>query len=333
MNRRFIVLAVQSVVVLALAVVAVIPCFAGEYEVGPEDVLEIRFWQDPTLNSTVRVGQDGKISLDIVGQIEAVGKTTAQLQTDIVRQMSRLNKRISQVVVRVVEYNYQYVFVSGQVNDPGKKTFEEVPGLWTIINEAGGITEVGDLSRVTIIRGGKEAGKVEVVNVAEAIATGSLDKLPKIRRQDTIEIPRTPVGLPSGELAQRAEKKNLIYVVGAVNNPGPIQFEENTDVLEALALAGGPTENADLKKVKVVTKDGYYGQSLQVNLKKYSETGTPARYIMRREDTFIVPAKGHGFLGVNLGTVATFVGVVASAIFIYDQVSSNDRTLSSEVAR
>lgn len=161
-------------------------CSAGEYKIGPEDVLEINFWQDPNLNSVVRVG---KTSLDIVGQIEAAGKTTSQLQTDIVRQISRLNKKISQAVVRVVEYNDQYVFVSGQVNDPGKKTFEEIPDLWTIINEVGGITEIRDLSRVTIIRGGEKAGQVEVVNVAEAITGGNLNKLPKIGRQDTIEIP------------------------------------------------------------------------------------------------------------------------------------------------
>lgn len=268
---------------MAWVVVAASWCSAGEYKIGPEDVLEINFWQDPNLNSIVRVGRDGKTSLDIVGQIEAAEKTTSQLQTDIVRQISRLNKRISQAIVRVAEYNDHYVFVSGQVNDPGKKTFEKIPDLWTIINEAGGITEIGDLSRVTIIRGGEKAGQVEVVNVAEAIAGGNLDKLPRIGRQDTIEIPRTPAGLPSGELARQIERKNLFYVVGAVNNPSPIQFEESTDIFEALALAGGHTENADLKKVRIITKDGYYGQTLQFNLKRCSETGTLLRYIMGRE--------------------------------------------------
>jgi len=273
---------------LAWLVVVASWCPAGEYKIGPEDVLEINFWQDPNLNSVVRVG---KISLDIVGQVEVAGKTTSQLQTDIVRQISRLNKRISQVAVRVVEYNDQYVFVSSQVNDPGKKTFEEIPDLWTIINGAGSITEIRDLSRVTIIRGGEKAGQVEVVNVAEAIAGGNLDKLPKIGRQDTIEMPRTLAGLPSGGLARQIERKNLFYVMGTVNNPGPIQFEENTDILVALALAGGYTEDADLKKVKIITKDGYYGQTLQFNLKRYSETGTLPQYIMGREYVHRSPDK------------------------------------------
>lgn len=320
MNRHFGWLTAQHILAAVTVIVAASCCLAGEYQIGPEDVLEIKFWQDPGLNSVVRVGQDGKIALDIVGQIQAADKTTAHLEADIVRQISRLNKKISQAVVRVVEFNYQYVFVSGQVNDPGKKTFEEIPDLWTVINEAGGITEIGDLSRVTIIRGGDEDGKVEVVNVAEAIANGELNRLPKIRRQDTIEIPRTPVGLPSGELAQQIERKNLIYVLGAVNRPGPIPFEENTDILEALSLAGGPTENADLKKVKVISKDGYYAQTLQFNLEKYSETGALTRYVMRKEDAFVVPEKGRGFWN-DLLTAATVVGAVSSAILLYDALS------------
>ena len=96
-------------------------------------------------------------------EFQAAGKTTIELQNDIVRQMSRLNTRVSQAVVRVIDYQYQYVFVKGQVLNPGKLTFEEIPDLWTIINEAGGITETGDLTRVTIIRGGTDAGKIEAV--------------------------------------------------------------------------------------------------------------------------------------------------------------------------
>jgi polysaccharide export outer membrane protein len=306
--------------VIFLALVAVTHCVAGEYKIGTEDVLEIKFWQDPSLNTTVRVGLDGKISLDIIGQIQAAGKTTTQLEADIVRQISRLNKKISQAVVRVVEYNHQYVFVSGQVNNPGKKTFEEIPDLWTIINEAGGITEVGDLSRVTIIRGGDKAGKVEVVNVAEAIATGQLDKLPKIRRQDTIEIPRTPVGLPSGELAQQVHKKNLIYVVGAVNQPGPIQYEENIDLFEALALAGGPKESADLRNVTIIRKDGYYAQTMQINLEKFAQTGAITRHIMRKEDTFFVPERRRGVIDYVMSSAAV-VTAISSAIILFVQLS------------
>lgn len=289
---------------------------AAEYKIGPGDVLDVSFWQDPGLNVQVKVGLDGKITLDIIGQVEAAGKTTEELQNDIVRMMSRLKENISQAVVRVAEYNYNHVFVIGQVNTPGKLAFEKIPDLWTLINEAGGINEMGDLSQVTIIRGGDDAGKIEVVNVSKAIAEGKLDDLPEVRRMDTIEIPRTPGQVLATEVGQSTGRKNLIYVIGAVTTPGPIKYEEGIDVMEALALAGGPTAEADLKKTQLIVKDGRFAQTVRFDLEKYSQTGRPARYIMQKEDMFYVPVERDGFFSGGLGTVATALGVVTTAAFL-----------------
>ncbi|MDD3731451.1 MAG: polysaccharide biosynthesis/export family protein [candidate division Zixibacteria bacterium] len=298
--------------------------FASEYKIGAEDVLEVIFWQDPQLNTTVRVSLDGKITLDIIGRIDAAGKTTEELQNDIVRNISRLNKNISQAVVRVTAFNYNHVFITGEVETPGKKTFEEIPDLWTIINESGGITEFADLSRVAIIRGGEQAGQVEIVNIRNAIATGNLKDLPKIRRQDTIEIPRRLYGLTSSELTQPVEKKNVIYVVGAVNQPGPVEFEENVDFMEILALAGGPTPEANLKKARILTKDGPYAQSYQINLEKYTETGRPARYILKNEDTFVIPQKSTSFFSGGITTWVALIGGVTSAVLLYELIKPDE---------
>jgi len=321
LRQRFLIL---GLVVLALGLLAP-GSSAQEYRIGPGDVLEIRFWQNPDLNSSVRVGLDGNITLDIVGQIQAAGKTTEELQSDIVRQISRLNKNISQATVRVTEFNFLHVYVTGQVAAPGKRTFEQIPDLWSIINEAGGPTPTADLSRVTIIRGGDEqSGRVEIVNVAEAIATESLNELPEIERGDRIEVPQTLLGLPASEIGQSSrEKRNVIYVMGAVATPGPIQFEANVDVLEAIALAGGPTERADIGKTKVVTKDSNYGQSLHFDLEKYTTTGLPNRYIVRKEDAIYVPSQRPSFLD-RLPTIAAGLGIITTAILIYDQVSGTD---------
>lgn len=299
----------------------------AEYVIGRDDLLDIRFWQKPQFNAVVKVDGDGKIALDILGQTDAAGKTITELQNDIVRLISRFDKDISQVVVRVVGYNYNFVYVTGQARDPGKKSFEEIPDLWTIINEAGGISELGDLSRVTIIRGGKDAGQIEYANVAEALATGDMSKLPKIRREDTIEIPRSPASIPQSTVVQPMTQKNFVYVVGAVNRPGPVEFQENTDILDVLALAGGPAPNADLKNTRLITKDGYYAQTLKVNLDKYAKDGRPARYVVRKEDTFVVPPKSGGFLGLSLGTVASVAGVATSVVILVTRLSGNRTTI------
>ena len=293
---------------------------AEPYVIGAEDLLDIGFWQDPGLNTEVRVGLDGMISLDIAGQIEAAGKTSEQLQSEIVRLISRLNKNISQVTVRVREYNYNHLFVIGQVNEPGKKSFEEIPDLWTVINESGGVTEQGDLSRVTIIRGGEEAGRIEVVDLRRALAPGRLEGLPRLRRQDTIEIGRTPGQVLAAEFGMVTERKSLFYVIGAVGTPGPITYEENTDVMEAVALAGGPTDAADLRHTRLVVKDGNYAQSVGLDLQAYSRRGLPARYIMQKEDLVIVPARRPGFFDTTVGRVATLLTAISTTYIIVDQV-------------
>ncbi len=296
---------------------------AAEYVIGPGDVLSISFFQARDLDAQVKVGLDGKISLDIVGQIEASGKTTTELQVDIARAMSRLNKEVSQATVRVMEYNYNYVYVIGQVNLPGKKTFEEIPDLWTIINESGGVGPAGDLTRVAILRGGKDAGKVEIVNVSEAIANAQLEKLPKIRRQDTIELPRTPGLVMGTELGMGAEKKPVVYVFGAVTTPGTISYERNLDVAEAIAMAGGTTVEANTKDIQLVIKDGYYSQTVNFDLAKYSKGGMPARYFVQKEDLIYVPVRGTGFFGAGIGGIATAVGALGTAVLLYDRIQGD----------
>ena len=310
--------ATLTIAILLLAM-APVSSLSAEYVIGPDDLLEVRFWQEPDLDSRVKVGNDGMITLDVIGRIEAAGKTTEELQNDIVRQISRLNRKISQAAVNVVEFNYNYVFVIGQANEPGKLTFEAIPDLWTIINEAGGSAALGDLSRVTIIRGGDDAGEIEVVDVSKAISSGTLSNLPKVRRQDTIEIPRTPGSVPSMELGRMTGRKNLIYVLGAVGTPGPITYEENIDVLEALALAGGPSPTANLKKVRLVLKDGRFAQTVKLDLEKYAETGRPARYIMQKEDLFIVPERGGGFLRDNLPLAISVIGAITTTVLLIDR--------------
>ncbi|MBD3257406.1 hypothetical protein GF377_03155 [candidate division GN15 bacterium] len=317
---------IAAAVFLTLGLASQAPAQDEEYRIGPGDVLSVTFWQDPDLNTEVQVGQDGRITLDIIGQIQAAGKTTEQLQTDIVRNISRLNKNISQATVRVLAFNYNHVYVIGQVNSPGKQSFEVIPDLWTLINEAGGVAEAGDLTRVTIIRGGDEAGKVEVVNVSQALAEGKLSELPKVGREDTIEIPRTPGSIPGGELARTEQKKNLIYVIGAVNSPGPISYESDIDVAEAIAYAGGPSDAADVTKTQLVIKDGYYSQTVTFDLREYATKGKPARYIMQKEDMIVIPADRPNFFEANLGLIATALGTVTTTILIIDQLNSGETT-------
>lgn len=272
---------------------------SGGYKIGPSDVLEVRFWQDPNLNSTLRVRDDGKITLDIIGEIQAAGLTESELQSEIARRISRINPQVSQATVRVTEYNSQLVFIFGEVKNPGKFTFEIIPDLWTLINEAGGSTELGDLNRVRIIRGGAERGKVEEVDVVGMLEQGRAAEMPKVRPGDTIELIKTFGGVARPRFSPQAGLRNLYYVIGEINTPGQHTLEPNIDLLDAIAMAGGPTSTANLEKVRIISKDGEYSQVVTYDVQKYSETGQPARYFIRPEDTIVLPPRRSGFLGIS----------------------------------
>jgi polysaccharide export outer membrane protein len=302
-----------------LLTLSALPAVAQEaYKIGSEDVLEVRFWQDISLNATVRVTQEGTIALDIVGEIQAAGLTTSELERSIVRQMTRYNKDISQAVVRVVEYNHLKVFVSGQVQNPGKYTFEVIPDLWTIINEAGGITELGDLSRVMLIQ---SSGRVEIVNVSALLSSGNLGELPKVESGETIEVPRTASGLPSMPLTESIERKNIYYVMGETNDPGALNYERNLDVLDAIALAGGPTERADIGGTRIISKVGYQTKVTKINLKNYAENAMGNRYIIQPEDVVYVPQGSGGFLGLGVTEWVAAIGGIASFLIVAGQLN------------
>ncbi|OGC77972.1 MAG: hypothetical protein A2Z27_01560 [candidate division Zixibacteria bacterium RBG_16_50_21] len=295
--------------------------FGQEYKIGVDDVIRVTFWQQPELNTVSKVTQDGKISVPVIGEVQASGLSTEELAKTVLEKISFYNRNISQATVTVVEYNSQKVFIQGQVSHPGKYSFELLPNLWDLIREAGGPTESADLSRVELIRGsGKEAGKSEIVNLKKLQERGELEKLPILRPGDAVNLPRLPLGIQAdGFGGTPYTGKNVFYVYGEVARPGMFPLETNLDVLEGLVLAGGPTKEANLKKVKVVVKSSGYSQVYSLNMDKYTREGTPARFMLKPEDTVIVSGKKGSVLrsiwsGVR--DVIPFAGAVASIVLL-----------------
>jgi polysaccharide biosynthesis/export protein len=262
------------------------------YHIGIDDRLQINFWQETAtdLNSAVRVREDGKITLPVIGDIAAAGLTTNELAKEIVRQMAFYNPGISQATVVVLEYNSQAVVLTGAVNQPGKQSFEHIPNLLDVIREAGGAADSADLSKVTIIR--QENGKARVINVdlLKTIKSGNLSDLPPLQAKDMINIPRSAYGTGQQMATGPAFRgKNIYFIYGAISQPGVKDLGEDIDIVDAIASAGGTTETADLKNVRLIMKDVQYSSVLDFNLDKYSKNGRPARYTLKPEDTIIIP--------------------------------------------
>lgn len=283
---------------------------AQEYKIGPEDVLNITFWQQPQLNTNVRVSQSGTIVLPVIGNITAAGLTPTQLSTKIVDKISVFNRNISQASVVVDQYGSKKIYVTGHVGHPGKYTFEVIPDLWKIIVEAGGPAETAMLNQVKIIRGGTDAGKIINVDLTEFLSEGDLSRLPPINAGDTIKIPGITgraEGAPApetGGVTEAQVEEDVIYIYGQVVRPGGYRFTRNMDLLEAIIIAGGPAQTANLDEVKVITRGKPYSSVATINLKQYAKLGTPAPFLLNPGDTVYLPQKQSSpFLLMRQGSI------------------------------
>jgi polysaccharide export outer membrane protein len=124
---------------------------ASEYRLGPEDVIGVLVWKQPELSTSIVVRPDGKISLALVGELEATGKTSLQLQEEITQ---RLRQYIADPMVNVVvkEINSPKFSVLGQVRKPDRYHIKQRLTVLDAIALAGGFTDFAKRDKVTIIR-------------------------------------------------------------------------------------------------------------------------------------------------------------------------------------
>ncbi|HEX9050624.1 MAG TPA: polysaccharide biosynthesis/export family protein [Anaeromyxobacter sp.] len=112
----------------------------GEYRIGREDVLEVVVWHEPELSRVVPVRPDGKISLPLAGEVDAAGKTPAELQQGLTKTLAPYI-RDAAVAVLVREINGPRVFVMGEVTKPGGFPLRGPVSVMQAIALAGGRTE------------------------------------------------------------------------------------------------------------------------------------------------------------------------------------------------
>lgn len=123
-----------------------------ELALGPGDTLDIKFFYAPELNESQTVRPDGKITLQLIGDIEVWKKTPADLQNDLMKRYAKELKQ-PEIAVIIRSLSDRRVFVGGEVNKPG---IIAMPGRLTALEaimEAGGFKmETASLKNVVLIR-------------------------------------------------------------------------------------------------------------------------------------------------------------------------------------
>jgi polysaccharide biosynthesis/export protein len=146
----------------------------NEYVIGVADRLAIQVWKNPDLTTDAVVRPDGTITMPLIGDLTANGRTPTQLKGDIARQLSRYVKDEGAVVTVAVTGVNSYSFtVSGNVMTPGVFSSQKYVTVLDAVALAGGPNRFATASETQLTRRDKE-GRTRVIPINyPAIVDGS----------------------------------------------------------------------------------------------------------------------------------------------------------------
>jgi polysaccharide biosynthesis/export protein len=163
---------------------------SSEYTIGAEDVLEITVWRNVDLSKIVQVRPDGRISMPIIRDIMAVGKTPSQLAEEMTNKLKEYIQN-PVVAVSVKEINSSNIFVLGEVVRPGKYPLKSKTTLLQGITIAGGFTPIAARNQMVIFRSTESATGMKRLTASydEIVLRGGITENFELKSGDTVVVP------------------------------------------------------------------------------------------------------------------------------------------------
>ncbi|GAA0839925.1 hypothetical protein GCM10009113_04190 [Marinobacter szutsaonensis] len=163
-----------------------------EYRLGPTDVVEVSVWRNEDLSTSVPVRPDGKISVPLVGDIHASGKTPESLANDIEKELASFIRQpqVSVVVTSMGSHEFSdRVRVTGAVQQPMSMPHRAGMTVLDVFLEAGGANQFASLNSSMLYR--KAGGEVVVIPVrlGDIINRGDIGTNYSLRPGDIISVP------------------------------------------------------------------------------------------------------------------------------------------------
>jgi polysaccharide biosynthesis/export protein len=157
------------------------------FVIGAEDVLAIKVWRDAEVSGQVTVRPDGKITLQLLGEIQAAGLTPEALTQVIYDGMSKLKQLDkSEVTVTVLQVNSRKYFIQGEVGRAGAFPLLVPTKILEAIGHAGGFREFANEKRILIIH---SDGTQSKFNYKEVIHGKKLEQNILVQPGDQIIVP------------------------------------------------------------------------------------------------------------------------------------------------
>jgi polysaccharide export outer membrane protein len=219
---------------------------AGDYIIGPQDVLSIAVFDQPDLGGKYAVELDGGFTFPLIGRVTAGGLTTQQVEEALKKKLQDGYFKNPQVTVSVDQYRSQRVFVTGEVRNPGAYALTGDMTLIEAIAKAGSTLQTAS-DEVIVVRGGKDAtGAI----TPDAAGNRDIQKFNLEDLQSGAESVKN-ITLKDGDTVYVA-KADLVYVFGQVKNPAAYNMKSDTSVLQALSMAGGVTPNGAMNRTRII---------------------------------------------------------------------------------
>jgi polysaccharide export outer membrane protein len=279
-----------------------------DYVLGPNDQILIRAPQADEINERpFRVDADGFLTLPVVGRVRAAGSTIQALEADLVARLREFIRE-PQVIISVVQFRNEPVFIVGAFRSPGLYPLSGRRTLVEMLTSVGGL--LPNASRRIRVTRRAEYGPIPLTNAVQN----------PDNKTSTVEIsmesltqnvnPDEDIVLQAYDVIS-ADRSERIYVSGEVAKTSAIELEErgSISVAQALTEAGGFTPNASRDHVRVLrpilgtTKRA----EIDINLKRVFE-GKDIDFPLLPNDVLFVPRDSKHTILTSMGT--SFLGSI-----------------------
>lgn len=154
------------------------------YVIGAEDVLAIKVWREPDFSSNYGVRPDGKITIPLVGDLQAAGLTPQRLSEQLEQALSEyINK--PDVTVTIQQVNSKKFFLTGEVYRPGEYPLVTPTRIFDALSNAGGFRDFANKKKIILIRGNERYR----FNYQEVLKGKNLGQNIFLENGDTLVVP------------------------------------------------------------------------------------------------------------------------------------------------
>jgi polysaccharide export outer membrane protein len=159
------------------------------YVIGNDDVLAINVWKEPDISRSIPVRSDGKISLPLVGEVQAAGSTPLKLEQDIAAKLKNYIAE-PEVTVIVQQVNSQKFNILGMVNKPGLYPIANSPTVLDAIGIAGGFRDFAKQKAIYVLRQNPDGTQTRIpFNYKDVVKGKNPAQNIKLEPRDTVVVP------------------------------------------------------------------------------------------------------------------------------------------------